>query len=74
MKAAPGDMLVIRGTRVGQPDRRGEVLECRGRDGSGPFVVRWDDSGRTTVLYPGSDCEVHPLGHGAASDAAPPRR
>lgn len=64
MKATPGDEIVIRGTRVGQPERRGEVLECRGPDGSGPYVVRWDDTGHTTVLYPGSDCEVRPVEHG----------
>lgn len=74
MNAAPGDMLVIKGTQMGQPDRRGEVLECRGPDGSGPYVVRWDDSGHTTVLYPGSDCEIHHLQHRSQSGGAPPRQ
>jgi hypothetical protein len=75
MKAEAGDELVIRGTRMGQPDRRGEILECRGPDGGAPYIVRWDDSGHTTVLYPGSDCEVHPLAHRQPdTDAAPPHR
>jgi hypothetical protein len=60
MHARPGDELVIKGHRMGQPDRKGEVVEVRGADGTPPFVVRWDDTGHTTVLYPGTDCEIHP--------------
>ena len=66
MHARPGDQLVIKGHRMGQPDRRGEVLDVRGPDGGPPFVVRWDDTGHTTILYPGTDCEVHELETGGA--------
>ena len=45
MQARPGDEIVVKGHRTGQPDRRGEVIEARGPDGSSPFVVRWDDTG-----------------------------
>ena len=65
MHAEPGDQLVIKGHRMGQPDRKGEVLEARGADGTAPFVVRWDDTGHTTILYPGTDCEVHRVEHAA---------
>jgi hypothetical protein len=58
MHARPGDELVIKGHRTGEPDRCGEVLEARGADGAPPYLVRWDDSGHTTLLYPGTDCQV----------------
>ena len=61
MRAHPGDQLVVRGHRAGQPDRTGEILEARGPDGTSPFLVRWDDSGHTTLLYPGTDCFVRHL-------------
>jgi hypothetical protein len=62
MRARPGDQLVIKGHRMGQPDRSGEVLESRGPGDTAPFLVRWDDTGHTTLLYPGTDCEIHRLG------------
>ena len=61
MHARPGDQLVVTGHRMGQPNRHGEVLEARGPDGTAPFLVRWDETGHTTLLYPGTDCEVRHL-------------
>jgi len=61
MRAACGDQLIVRGHITGQPDRKGEVIEARGPDGGPPFVVRWDDTGHTTLFFPGSDCVVQPL-------------
>ena len=59
MHAQVGDGLVIQGHQVGQSRRTGEIVEVRGVDGAPPYLVRWDDSGRTTLLFPGSDCEIH---------------
>lgn len=59
MHAQVGDGLVIQGHQVGQSRRTGEIVEVRGDDGAPPYLVRWDDSGRTTLLFPGSDCEIH---------------
>ncbi len=61
MQAHVGDELIIRGHRVGEHDRTGEVLEVHGPDGTAPFVVRWDDNGHTTLFFPGSDCFVRHL-------------
>jgi hypothetical protein len=61
MKAHIGDQVVVKGHRIGQPDRKGEVLEIRGPDSSGPFLVRWDDSGHTTLLFPSTDAEIEHL-------------
>jgi hypothetical protein len=63
VQASVGDHIVIHGHRVGQPDRDGEVLEVRGRDGGSPFLVRWGDDGRETLYFPGSDAVVEHHGH-----------
>ena len=67
MHAQPGSMLMITGHRVGEPERTGEVLEARGPDGTAPFLVRWDDTGHESLLFPGSDCVVKELHHVAAA-------
>jgi Domain of unknown function (DUF1918) len=58
MHAKPGDRIIIKGHRIGEPDRDGEVLEARGLDGGPPFLVRWGDSGHTCLLFPGVDAVV----------------
>ena len=59
MHAQVGDGLVIQGHQVGQSRRTGEIVEVRGAAGAPRYLVRWDDSGRTTLLFPCSDCEIH---------------
>ncbi|HEU0256832.1 MAG TPA: DUF1918 domain-containing protein [Microbacteriaceae bacterium] len=59
MDVASGDRIVIRGKAVGNPDRRGTVLEVRGDEGQGPYVIRFDD-GRESLVYPGPDFVVTP--------------
>lgn len=61
--ARPGDEVAIRGHRIDASDRRGPALAARGADGASPFVTRWDDTGHTTVLRPGTDCEIQRLEH-----------
>ncbi len=58
LRAEPGDRLVIHGHHLGEPERDAEVLEARGAGGGAPFLVRWGDTGHTTLLYPGSDARV----------------
>ena len=58
MHASPGDRIIIRGRRMGEPDRDGEVLEARGPDGGPPYLVRWETSGHAALLFPGSDAIV----------------
>ncbi|MEA5054300.1 MAG: DUF1918 domain-containing protein, partial [Propionicimonas sp.] len=43
--------------KVGAADRRGVVTEVRGQNGGPPYVVRFED-GHTTVVFPGTDCEI----------------
>lgn len=66
LTAAVGDRLVIRGHRVGEPERDAEIIEVRGPDGTPPFVVRWDDDGHESLLFPGTDAFVQHLGEGVS--------
>jgi hypothetical protein len=59
MQANVGDRIVIKGHKVGQPERQCEVLEARGDGGGSPYYVRWDD-GTEGLIYPGSDATVEP--------------
>jgi hypothetical protein len=67
VRATVGDCIVIRGHRVGEPDRACEVLEVRGVDGGSPYVVRWGDSGHETLFFPGSDATVQQFDHASKS-------
>lgn len=65
MQAHKGDQVVVKGYRVGTPDRRGEVVEARGPGDTEPFLVRWDDGGHVTLLFPGTDAVVEHLVRGS---------
>jgi uncharacterized protein DUF1918 len=69
LRAAPGDRLVIRGHHVGEPERDAEVLEVLGDHGGPPFLVRWQDDGRVSRLYPGSDAYVEHFAHAGPAQA-----
>jgi CBS domain-containing protein len=57
----PGDRLVITAHHQGGRPRDAEVLEARGRDGGPPYLVRWQDTGRVSLHYPGSDARLEHL-------------
>jgi hypothetical protein len=63
MIATVGDRIVIHGHHSGEPNRDCEVLEVRGPDGRPPYLVRWEDTGREVILYPGTDATVEHLVH-----------
>lgn len=58
MQAVVGDRIVVKGHRVGEPDRDGRVLEVRGHDGEPPYVVRWESDGHEGLFFPGADVVV----------------
>lgn len=66
LRARPGDKLTIAAHHQGEPTRDAEILEVRGPGGGPPFLVRWEDTGRTTLHYPGADAAVVPLGQAPA--------
>jgi hypothetical protein len=58
MRAEVGDRIVIKGHRVGEPERDCEVLEVHGPDGGAPYYVRWGDTDHESLFFPGSDASV----------------
>lgn len=62
MQAKIGDRIVIKGHRLGDPERDGEILEVHGADGAPPYLVRWD-SGEEGLLFPGPDASVEHFEH-----------
>jgi hypothetical protein len=65
LSASAGDRLVIKGHHLGEPSRDAEVLEALGPGGTPPFRVRWSDSGREGVLFPGTDAVIDHLRRGS---------
>ena len=49
---------MIRGHRVGEPERDCKVLEVKGEDGGPPYLVQWEDSEHESLFFPGSDASV----------------
>jgi hypothetical protein len=61
LQAKRGDRLVIRAHHLGEPARDAEILAALGEDGGPPFRVRWEDTGRESIFFPGSDAYVEHL-------------
>lgn len=53
-----GNWLVVHGRAVDHPVREGMIVEVPHADGSPPYVVRWLDTDRTSIVYPGPDTQV----------------
>lgn len=70
LRASAGDRLVIKGHRLGEPSRDAEILEVLGAEGAPPFRVRWSDTGREGVLFPGTDAVVDHLRRRPSSAAS----
>ncbi|MFB6959691.1 DUF1918 domain-containing protein [Streptomyces sp. NPDC056309] len=58
MRALVGDEIVVRGTAAGVIARDGEIVRLRHPDGSPPYDVRWTDSGRVSLYFPGPDAYI----------------
>lgn len=61
-----GDIVVISGHHVGEPERTGEILELFGEPSHQHFRVRWND-GHESLFYPGSDASIRHTAHRRAS-------
>jgi hypothetical protein len=60
--AQVGDLVLIRGHRVGEHARIGEILEVLGAPGHEHYRVQWDD-GRASIFTPGSDAVIQHARH-----------
>jgi hypothetical protein len=58
MRADTGDLLIVNGRTDSSAARRAMVLQAHGPDGSAPFLVRWLESGREALVFPGPDAVV----------------
>jgi hypothetical protein len=58
VKAKVGDKIVVRGHRIGEPDRDAVVVELHGVNGEPPYRVRWSEDGHEGLYFPGSDASV----------------
>jgi Domain of unknown function (DUF1918) len=74
MHAHPGDWLIIERGDVDHHARRGRIEEIRAPDGSPPYLVRWTDTDRTVLMFPGPDAHVLTAAELEAVDAAAANR
>ena len=58
MRAHPGGWLIIKRGDIDHPARRGRIEEVRAADGAPPYRVRWLDTGRVALVFPGRDAQV----------------
>jgi hypothetical protein len=58
MRAQSGDWLVIEAGDESRHARRGRIEQVRSADGVPPYLVRWLDTGRTALVFPGPDAHV----------------
>ena len=73
MQATAGDFLIIASPHLDEPSRIGLIEEVHGDDGAPPYVVKWEEDGRTTIVFPGSDAHIeHPEARRRADHAARP--
>jgi hypothetical protein len=58
MHATVGDRIVVASATLGALARDGEILDVRGSNGEPPYMVRWSDTGRESLFFPGPDVHV----------------
>ncbi|QYC40252.1 hypothetical protein Nocox_13175 [Nonomuraea coxensis DSM 45129] len=58
MKATVGDRLIVERTSGDQIRRKGVVVAVEHTDGSPPYLVRWLDTERESLVFPGPDARI----------------
>jgi hypothetical protein len=53
-----GDVVVVRGGAPGAPAREGRVVSVPHLDGTPPYLDRWTDEDRPSLVFPGRDAAV----------------
>jgi hypothetical protein len=61
VEAVPGDRLIVKARRTGEPNRDGRILEVHGKAGGPPYLVEWSEDGHVGLVYPGPDAFVEHL-------------
>ncbi|RSM85216.1 DUF1918 domain-containing protein [Kibdelosporangium aridum] len=58
MHANVGDWLVIKGAKLDDASRKGEIVQLVHENGAPPFYVHWLDTDRVSLVFPGSDAHI----------------
>lgn len=58
MHAHPGDWLAVERADDHREARLGHIEEVGHPDGTPPYLVRWTDTDRHTLVFPGPDAHV----------------
>ena len=58
MRAKPGDWLIVKIVGTDHQVRRAMIEEVGSPDGDPPFRVRWLDTEREGLVFPGPDAHV----------------
>ncbi|MFI7680439.1 DUF1918 domain-containing protein [Actinophytocola sp. NPDC049390] len=58
MHAKPGDWLIVEIAGTAHSARRARILDVSPPDGAPPFTVRWLDTDRESLVFPGADAHV----------------
>jgi hypothetical protein len=69
MYAKAGDWLIVEVTGTDHAVRRAKILEVSSPDGAPPFTVRWLDTDREGLVFPGGDAYVLTQGELDTRDA-----
>jgi hypothetical protein len=70
MHAKVGEWLVVSGHTDGRHERRAEIVAIASPNGEPPYTVRWLDTGRTAIVFPGPDAAVLSAARQAELDRA----
>jgi hypothetical protein len=75
VKAEVGNWVVVHGRNLDDPVREGLVVEVPHPDGSPPYLVRWLDDDRVSLVFPGPDASLLPRArHQQGGEAGAPAR
>jgi hypothetical protein len=75
MIAHVGDRIVAEGTYLSDHRRAGVVMAVERADGGPPYLVRWLDDGRTTLIFPGPEARIESAATmSAAATSVGPKR
>jgi hypothetical protein len=58
MIAQVGDRILVEETSLGAAPRVGVITALTRPDGAPPYHVRWLDSGRRSLVFPGADARI----------------
>jgi len=57
MRGNIGDEIIVDAAHIGEPSRKGEIIEVLEKGGVEHYRVRWDD-GHESLYFPGSGAHV----------------